>query len=125
MSDLLQGDELAMVSVMASTLSRTNQVNRTVEAYYEGSRRAKTLGISIPPSMRSVRAVIGWPGIVVDSIEERLDLLGFAGATDFGVDEVFADNELDVESGMGHLDALIFGTAFVAVTAESTAGSVA
>src|SRR5690606_23954330 len=48
--------------------------------------------------------------------EERLDWLGWTSEVEtFGLDEVYAENGLDVDSGMAHLDALIFGVSFVTV----------
>lgn len=114
---VLSDDELRLVGRMRDQLDRADRANRLVEAYYEGSHRAKLLGISIPPTFARVRTVIGWPGIAVDSVEERLDWLGWSGGADMGLDGVFADNGLGVESGVAHLDALIFGVGFVTVSA--------
>lgn len=100
-------------------LARLNVVagaNRDAEEYYDGSWVTAQFGISIPPSMRNLHTVAGWAGTVVDVLEERLDWLGWTSSGDlFGLDEVFAQNELDVDSGAAHLDALIFGVSFVAV----------
>ena len=113
----LSDDELRLVGQMRGQLDRAGRANRLVEAYYEGSHRTKLLGISIPPPFARVRTVIGWPGIAVDAVEERLDWLGWSGGADMGLDDVFADNALAVEAGAAHLDALIFGVAFVTVSA--------
>lgn len=81
--------------------------------YYDGKQRLKDLGISLPPSMRSIDTVVGWPGTAVDVLEERLD---FEGWSDSQLDGVFQQNDLDVAAPTGHLDALIYGTGFVTVT---------
>lgn len=107
----------ALVARMTKQLDDHQMINESMEAYYEGAHRAQQIGISIPPSMRNLRTVLGWPGIVVDALEERLDLLGVAGVDDLGVMGIFDDNMLDVESGMVHLDALIYGLSFVTVSA--------
>lgn len=88
--------------------------NQVKWAYYEGEQRVRDLNISIPPSMRDVQTVVGWPSTTVDVLEERLDLEGWGGS-DEGLDEIFVANHLDTESGQAHLDALICGVAFVAV----------
>lgn len=113
---VLSDDEKRLVGRMRAQLAAVEGPNGLVEAYYEGSHRAQTLGISIPSAFSSVKTVIGWPGIAVDAIEERLDWLGWSGGSDLGLDDVFASNGLAVESGAAHLDALIFGIAFVAVS---------
>lgn len=87
--------------------------NRAKAAYYDGKQRLKDLGISIPPSLRSLDVVVGWPGTAVDVIEERLD---FEGWTDDMLGDVFRQNDLDVAAPTAHVDALIYGTSFVTVT---------
>lgn len=84
--------------------------------YYDGLQRIKDLGISLPPQMRSIEAVVGWPGTAVDVVEERLD---FEGWTEGELDEVYTSNDLDVEAPQAHLDSLIYGTSFIAVTSGS------
>ncbi len=112
----LGDDEAALVDQLERRLVVVNGANRTAVSYYEGTQTVQQFGISIPPSMRSLEVVAGWGGTVVDVLEERLDWLGWtAEGDDFGLDEIYAANALDVESGMVHLDSLIFGTSFVAV----------
>lgn len=111
-------DEQLLVAVkqMRKQLDRVRQANRVFEAYYEGERRAKSLGISIPPKLACLRTALGWPATVVDSLEERLDFTGWHTPNDkAGLTEVYAENDLAVESGMVHLDALIHGVGFVLV----------
>jgi len=76
-----------------------------------------SLGIAIPPSLEGMDCAIGWPSVAVDTIEERLDFERWITPVEgnFGLDEVYQANDLDVESPIAHLDALIYGTAFAAV----------
>lgn len=109
-------DELALVEKMLNDLQRYNVSNSEAEQRYEGRWVTTQFGISIPPSMQSLQTVAGWSGTVVDVLEERLDWLGWTSeGDDFGLGEVYAANTLDVDSGMAHLDSLIFGTSFVSV----------
>lgn len=108
-------DEQQLITSHLARLFIVNAANREAQEFYDGSRVIRDLGISTPPSMQNLQAVAGWPGTVVDVLEERLDWLGWSSDTDYGLGEVYADNDLDVESGMAHLDALIFGMSFVAV----------
>lgn len=109
-------DELRLINELSNRLAVYDGSNMEAVAYYEGTQTVEQFGISIPPSMRNLSVVAGWGGTVVDVLEERLDWLGWATeADDFGLGEVYAANALDVESGMVHLDSLIFGTSFVAV----------
>lgn len=93
-----------------------------VNAYYEGTFRVMDLGISIPPSLRNLHTTMGWPRIAVDSIEERLDVEGFRfpGASDADTDlwDIWQANNLDEESPLAHIDALVYGHGFIAVGAN-------
>lgn len=113
----LDRDEADLIDHHLNRLNRFRGRNLTKAAYYEGRQRVKDLGISIPPSLRGVETVVGWPATVVDVLEERLDWLGWTSDTGamLGLDEVYRDNGLDVDGALGHLDALIYGTGFVIV----------
>lgn len=111
----LSDDERALITELQNQLSNFSPSNRLKLAYYEGEQRVRQLGISIPPKLQQINTVIGWAGTAVDVIEERLDWFGWRGDEVFGLDEVYSRNELDVESGLAHLDALIYGTSFAIV----------
>lgn len=129
----LSDDENRVMGALQSRLDRVGGSNRQKAAYYEGEQAVRMLGISIPPGLAKIHTVVGWPGTAVDVLEERLDWEGWSETEDeFGLGEVFRRNELSVDAGMAHLDALIYGTAFVTVgagdggplvTVESAAGS--
>lgn len=82
--------------------------------------------------------VLGWPSLAVDPLEERLDVLGFRYPEDDGapptaavkgaarvelasavgdaeLQKVWQDNDLDEESQLGHLDALVMKRAYVCI----------
>lgn len=109
-------DEQKVVSGLLSRLQVVSAANDEAEKRYQGTWAAQQFGISIPPKMQSLRTVAGWCGTAVDVLEERLDWLGWSSDGDvFGLDDVYASNGLDVDSGLAHLDALIFGVSFVSV----------
>ena len=117
---LLSDDERGLVDYLSNRLTTVDAgPNTQAEAYYEGSQLTQQFGISIPPSMRNLQVVAGWGGTVVDVLEERLDWLGWTSPgpldDEFDLKQVFDDNSLDVDSGMAHLDSLIFGVSFVTV----------
>lgn len=109
-------DEQAVVAALLSRLQVVSAANDEAERRYQGTWTAEQFGISIPPRMQALRTVAGWCGTSVDVLEERLDWHGWSSDGDpFGLDDVYAANGLDVDSGMAHLDALIFGLSFVSV----------
>lgn len=97
-------------------LQAFQSANARQDAYYEGSQRVRDLGISIPPHLRTIETVVGWPGMAVDVLEERLDHDGWStpgvSGDPLGISQIVDDNRLDVEFNAGHLDALIYGISF-------------
>ncbi len=117
----LTGPELATLNQITEQIEARRAYNERREAYYEGSARIRQLGIAVPPQMRDLDTVVGWPGMAVDVLEERLDLEGFSlpdgDVLDLGLDEVWEDNRLEDESGQAHLPTLMHGVSFVTVSA--------
>lgn len=90
------------------------------DAYYNGNQLIRDLGIAVPPQMRGLHTVVGWPQVAVDALDERLDVQGFrfSGGGDSGDDDLMAiwqANNLDEESQLAHLDALIHRASYVCV----------
>ena len=113
---VLSDDERDLITYLLEQVDRHAPVNAVKAAYYEGEQRIRDFGISVPPLMRSIETVVGWPGTTVDVLEERLDLEDFLSpGADLGLSGIFQANDLDVEAPLAHLDALIYGIAFVAV----------
>nr|WP_223875345.1 phage portal protein [Nanchangia anserum] len=88
-------------------------------AWYDAKQRVKSLDISIPRDIDArVETALGWPALVVDALEERLNINGFATATanrevEATLGRVWRDNDLDIEYSQAHLEALIHGVAFL------------
>lgn len=105
---------------LISQLSRARKANRRQESFYEGSKKARDLGISIPPHLRDVEAVAAWPEIVVDVISERLRWRGWQTENDYGLSDIYDRNRLRVESSQSVLDALICGLSYMTVGSGDT-----
>jgi len=113
----LNDEESHLFAKLREQLSVYQAANDIKGKYYEGKSRLRDLGIALPPSLRGFEVVVGWPGTAVDVLEERLDWEGWVSPGDeFDLGDIYHGNDLDVESSMAHLDALIYGTAFVAVS---------
>mgnify|MGYP003634986294 CR=1 FL=1 len=111
----LTPDEIGLIDALSAKLGSHQYKNFVLEQYYEGKNKLKDLRISIPPQLTTVESVVGWAGTAVDVLEERLDLEGYIGGESLGLSEIFRANELDLESSLGHRDALVYGTGFVVV----------
>lgn len=109
------------------------------DALYEGSAPLNYLHPEILREVEDrIQAVaLGWPMMAVDPLEERLDVLGFRYpeesedpaddavkpdaselaryAGDANLQRVWQDNNLDEESQMGHVDALVMRRSYVCV----------
>lgn len=116
----MSDDEAMIAAELSHLLTGYARSNFEANAYYEARHALETPGFAIPAEVAARLApVSGAPGIVVNVLDERLDLLGWdeldTGGDDLGLGEVFDVNELDSEAPMVHLDALIFGTSFARV----------
>lgn len=112
----LSKSEESAVELLRARISAVRVPNTTKANWYEASQDPADLGIATPKGMsEQIQAVLGWPGTVVDVLEERLDFRGWMGAEGTRLDEVFRANQLASESSRGHLDGLIYGIGFVAV----------
>lgn len=114
----LSDDEQRQIRRLTDQLDTHRRSNVIKNCYYEARQSIQNIGIAIPQEVVSkVRPVVGWASTVVDVLEERLDWYGWAGARgdSLGLDEIYNDNTLDVESGLGHLDSLIYGVSFIRV----------
>lgn len=113
----LSEQETALVQAMSGRLSLVAEHNHRKASAYDAKRSARHLGISIPPAFRKVETVLGWPGTAVDVLEEHINLedIVLPGSTDEGLADLIADNNLLLEAQQAHLDALIYGTSFIAV----------
>lgn len=92
---------------------------QVVNAYYDGEVRLPAIGVTLPPQLAALTTVINWPRMYVDSIEERLDVEGFRVADAPGLDDRlwgwWQANDLDDESSLAHIEALVTGRSFIAV----------
>lgn len=93
---------------------RSKRASKLIDIY-EASHKAKQFDIAIPPQLRNVFIACGWPGTVVDVLEERVRWDNFTGPGDLmGLDEDYALNGLAVVQGHVHLDAFTAGVGLVA-----------
>lgn len=97
---------------LIDSLGQYHASHKLADAYYEGTMQVPDLGISVPPILKHVQEVIGWPGTVVDVLEERLDWYGWDDNK--VLETVYEENQLSYESSLGHLDSLLYGVSFMA-----------
>lgn len=115
-----------IVDDLVGKLARKASRNRLRRRYYDYKNLLRDLGISIPPSLRNVETVVGWPAKAVDSMSRRTVLQGFllgdgaSSTADLGLDELWDLNRMESVVPQAHTSALIHSTAFGFVTAGDT-----
>lgn len=114
----LSDGELGLIQVLRQDMLSDRWRLQLRDAYFNGEQLVRDLGISIPPQLKGLHTVIGWPRIGVESLEERLDLeaLRWADGSDSSdLQEIVDANDLLDESSLAHLDALTYGREYLAV----------
>jgi hypothetical protein len=122
----LSDDERRLATGLSTKLSMLSVAMLERIAYYEGTQRLNSLGVSIPAQLASVRTVVDWPRVCIDPLIPRAVVDGFRmpGATD--VDSEFAEffqvNDLDAEAPLAFLDSLICGRGYMIVGSPDRPG---
>lgn len=114
----LSDDELQILTMLRSDLLTQRFKLELLDAYFGGEQLVRDLGISIPPQLKGLHTVIGWPRIGVEALEQRLDLEAFRwadGSDGADLDEIAEANDLYDESSLAHLDALTYGREYITV----------
>lgn len=116
----LSDDEADLLDALIKRIFAKLPGNKAKVQWFDAKQKVRDLGIALPPEMRSVAAVVGWPATAVEVIEERLDVEGFSwpgGDIDgLGVLDMWAANDMAVESGLAHVETLLHGCSFVAAS---------
>ena len=121
----LADDHRAILSRLLDQIQTKSMRNRLRSQYYNHKQAVRDLGISIPPSMKSIEAVLGVPAKAVDSmvrrtVLDRWTLPDGLSADDVGISEVYEDNRLDLEIPAALTSTLVHSVAFGFVTAGDT-----
>ena len=114
----LSDDELALIQALRGDMLAERWRLQLLDAYFNGEQMVRDLGISIPPQLKGLHTVIGWPRIGVEALEQRLDLEAFRwadGGDASDLAEIAEANDLLDESSLAHLDALTYGREYLAV----------
>lgn len=113
------------LQTLLTQLEQKSPRNALRRQYYDHKNVLRDLGIAIPPQLRTVETVVGWPAKAVDALARRVVLDGFSLAggevANLGLDGIWDANRLDIEAPQAHTSSLIHSTAFLAVTAGDVA----
>jgi hypothetical protein len=113
---LSDADQATLTELMNQLDEKTPR-NMVREQYYSSKYVLRDLGVSVPPKFRNFEAVLGWPAKAVDSLSRRCNLEGFViPGTDvsaMGIDDIWQENRMEIESSMAHDSAMIHSCAFI------------
>ena len=116
----LSDDDGRTLGLLLEQLDAKENRNKLRAAAYDGKRMARDLGISMPPTMRSLSYVLGWASQPVDALNLRCSFEGIASpdatAANLGLDLVLDDNRFESESQQGQASSLIHGVSFLVTT---------
>jgi hypothetical protein len=111
--------ELETLRVLQNGITKLRGTYERLNGYYEGQQRLEVLGLAVPPALQEFTTIVNWPRLVVDAVDERLDVEGFRYPQSEDADDdlwrVWQANDLDEESQLAHVDAMVFGRSFVCV----------
>lgn len=106
---------------LINKLMATSGRNLLRRRYYDHKNVLRDLGISIPPQLKTVETVVGWPSKAVDVLARRVRLEGFyAPDIDLestGLYDILDDNRALLEAEQAITSALVMAPAFISTTA--------
>lgn len=115
----LSTDEQATVNKLLQQLSDRRVRNELRRAYMD-CKKVPVPPPTVPPYLRNIQMVLGWPAKAVEQLARRVRLTGFsipgADLSAFGLDEVLADNDYIAESRMAQLSAMEIGVSWLVTT---------
>lgn len=119
----MSDDEHLIYKKLQSNLLSYQKPNRIKQMYYEARQEINHLEIAVPRNLTDIGVAVGWAGTTVDAIDERIEFLGWVTDDDDlnGLDNVYVDNNLSVESNFSHVDSLTAGVSFVSVGIDEDA----
>lgn len=114
-------DPIKVLRKNYAELVRRRPVIERAESYYDGAHNLAFAGEKFLEAFGGLFHAFAdnWCGVVVNAPEERMEVQGFrvnkSTTADAGAKKLWEANELDLQSGMGHLDGLISGAFYVTV----------
>lgn len=115
-------DNADLFDRLAARISEQQSDYEYFDNYYDGLHRLQALGLALPPEMRALEVIVNWPRLVIDSIAERMTVTGFrygeADGTDDRLWNWWQVNNLDEESRLEHVEAMVQKRGYVCVGAS-------
>lgn len=124
LSRSLDSSEVGLIGKMHQSLEGKRARNRERQAYYDQKVLLKDLGISIPPQLRRMDSVLGWPAKTVDVLADRINFERFVAPNQeedpFGLEEIVTENDFRNLFTQTVTSSLTHGCAFITATHGDT-----
>lgn len=112
--------ELDTIRGLFQVLSAKQPRNMLRSVYFDGKAPLKDLGISLPPQLRNMEVVLGWPEKAVRTLAHRNVFDGFVhpeqAEDPFGLAEILVDNDFELELPQAIVSAYKHSCSFLTVT---------
>lgn len=123
----LSVDEQKTLTKLVAQLEAKQRRNRIRSAYMDGKHALRQMPPTVPPYLRTLGMVLGWPSKAVEALARRARLEGFAlpggDLASFGLDEILDDNDYVSEAREAGLSSLEHSVTFqIASRGDTTAG---
>lgn len=119
-STSLSEHEVACVNKMLWQLGQVQTRAKLRQKYYDQKALLKDLNISVPPQLKTMESVLGWPAKTVDVLADRVRFEKFTapdeGDNPFGLDQIVDANFFVSEFRQAMTSALTHSCAFITVS---------
>lgn len=120
----LSATEVAAIEKMRNQLEAKRYRNKSRQLYYDQKVLLKDLRISVPPQLRSMESVLGWPAKTVDVLADRINFERFVAPGEsedpFGLDEMVIANDFRNAFAEAVTSALTHSCAFITISHGDT-----
>lgn len=112
--------ELDLIRRLFDVLAAKQPRNMLRSVYFDGKAPLQDLGISLPPQLRNMEVVLGWPALVVRALAHRNIFEAFVSPDQadnpFDLDYVLEENQFDLELPQAIQAAYKHSTAFISTS---------
>lgn len=116
----LTDDEQRTLNLMLDQLAAKARRNIVRARYFDGKNVLRDMGISLPPQVRRIETVVGWPNKGVRALSKRCNFDGFVipggSVDDLGITSMWTENNMDVDAPQAQESAFIHASAFIITT---------
>jgi hypothetical protein len=118
----LADDDRDLLGYLLGVIGRKKRKNQALADYYDSRMLVKSLAMAVPPEFDRLETVCGWPGTVLDVLNERrtidhIVVPDSAEMTDL-INAAWDANDLDSEAPQAQLSEGMHGISFVVVARD-------